>query len=201
MGFDLLNDLVVRVSGLDIDLPHLIFATGTTGDLLDHIESTLIATKIGIVKDRVGIQHSDHSDTLKVQAFCDHLRTDKNIGFMRREVLDYIFVGIFVSRSVEVHSCDTIFIEDFVQIISDAFCAVAVCLHAVLTTDGTKVGQSHGITTVVATQLTNVSVKDERDVAIFAFRDPSTFLTLHHRSISTPILKHYHLLTFAKRFS
>ena len=113
---------------------------------------------------------------------------------MLRKFGYYAFVAVFIASGVEVHARYFLVGKHLVDFVLHAFGAVAHNLDGGLAAGRADVGQSDGITAVVAREGANVLVIGERHVAILAFRHPSALFALHHRSIASAILKENHLL-------
>ena len=152
-----------------------------------------MAAKIGERNHSVGIEYAHHAHCIEVEPLGHHLGAHEYVGLMLRKFGDYAFVAILVASGVEVHARYFFVGEHFVDFVLHTFGAIAHYLDGGLATCRANVGQSDGISAVVARESANVLVIGERNVAILAFRHPSALFALHHRRIAATILKENYL--------
>ncbi len=90
-------------------------ASGSAGDLDEELEDVLRRSKIGDVERRIDIEDADESSCGKMKALRDHLRPDEDVGFVSAELLENIFVAVFLLGRVAVHPQRADFGKDGVE--------------------------------------------------------------------------------------
>ena len=71
---------MLGIRRLDDDLALLVLAPGTPGNLFHHVESALVAAKVGEMNHGVGIENAHNAHSVEVQPLGYHLSAHKDAG-------------------------------------------------------------------------------------------------------------------------
>ena len=94
------QDFVGGIKSLNPHFPFRTFASGSSCHLLQHLVCPLIGTEIGLIEERISIQHRYQTDVIKMEPFGDHLRADQYIALMVSKRIDDILIGGFITGGV-----------------------------------------------------------------------------------------------------
>src|SRR6185503_13376671 len=100
---------MVGTACLDHYLPRFVPSPGTSAYLCDQLKRSFIRTKVREMNHAVRVENANKAHVVKVQAFSNHLRSYKNIGFTTFELLDDRFITGLRSRRIKVHSLHSSF--------------------------------------------------------------------------------------------
>ena len=190
----LLDDRQIGRLGLKDDQPLLVLPSGTTCHLSHQLESPFVASEVGIVQHRVGIENTHHTDVLKVQPLGNHLRTYQYIGLSLLEVGNDFLVSRTGTGGIQIHSCHPCFGKDELDIILDALRAETFMLKLHASTSRTRAGHLVGASAIVASEHIQALVIGQAHVAILALGHPTTGVTLYHWGKTTTVLEEDDLL-------
>src|SRR5579871_3158120 len=112
-----------------------IFSSRPTADLLHHLESSFINTKVCKTQDAVGIYNADELYIVKVQTFHHHLGANKYVDSLLFEQLNEIVMCGFSADTVNIHSCNFRIGENFFQVLFDLF-GSEIPLHELMIATG-----------------------------------------------------------------
>lgn len=98
--YEVLEERMLGVGGLDDHLPDIAFASCPSCYLLEHLKSAFGRAKIGLVKEGIGLEYADQTDIIEMESLGDHLRTDEDIYLMRSKLLDDALMPVFGAGSV-----------------------------------------------------------------------------------------------------
>ena len=149
VALDKADDRVAGVAGLENHLALLVRTASTAGNLLEHIEGTLVRTEVRKADHRVGIQHAHDAHAVEVQTFGYHLRAHQDIGLVGREVVDDAVVARLAACSVQVHARDFLTRKSRVNLVFNSLGAVAHNLDAGHLACWADVGQTQRVAAIV----------------------------------------------------
>ena len=197
-----LNYRVIGLVSLNDDAPGIVGTTsGAACHLFKHIEGAFCRAEVGKIDYSVGIDHGDKTHVAEIEAFCHHLSTHQDVGFMLGKFIDNVGVCIFATGGVEIHAQNTRVGKFSCDLIFDALGAVACDFDCRLMACRTYLW--HGIhgTAVVALQEVAEAVIGEGHVAEVAFRDELTHTTVGAWRVSAAIMEEYRLAMVGKSFA
>ena len=91
-----------RLVGLDDDLAFLPFSARSTANLLHQLKTSFKCPKIGKREHIVGIEYAYYFNMVEVEAFGDHLSSDKDVCLAVFKLVEDKLIGIFRASGVEV---------------------------------------------------------------------------------------------------
>ena len=144
------NDGMLRIGGLDEHLALLVRASGASGHLLHHVEGAFARAEVGETDHGVGIENAHDAHRIEVKSLGHHLRAHEDVGLVSREFVDDAVVTVLVACGVEVHARDFLAREHLIDVVLDALGAIAHNLDAGQSAGGTQVGQTDGVSAIVA---------------------------------------------------
>ena len=157
--------------------------------LRHHHKGMFVGPEVRIIEHRVGIENTHNAHLVKIQSLGNHLRTDKQIGLSRRKILYQAFIGIAGAGRIKIHTGNTRLREDFSQLIFHLLCSDTTPRQFGTSTVRTFRRNRIRVATIMAGKQIDILMQCERYITVFAFRNPSTDLTLNHRRKTAPILK------------
>ena len=84
-----------------------------------------MTAEIREIDHRVGIEDAYNAHGVKVQPLGYHLGAHQDIGAVSRELVDDAVIAVLAARGVQVHARNLLAGEDGVDIVLDAFRAIA----------------------------------------------------------------------------
>ena len=123
-----------------------------------------------------------------MQAFGDHLRTDKNIALMVGKRIDDILIRGFITGGIQIHAQHACFREEGLYLIFNPFGTDADGFEfaSAVRTDG---GNRHMITAIMTLQFAWTQVKRHRHIALDATGRLTALHTLYLRGVAASVLK------------
>ena len=166
----------------------------STRNLNQQLKRSLIGPKVRNVQRKIRIHEADKSDVWEIQAFCDHLRSDKDINSPRTKVSKNLAKQMLPAHRISINANYFRVRQNFHHGIFDTLRS-----HALPTNSGTAARRAHhwGLgfcSTQVALQSFVTPVVSHWDAATIAHFDMPTFLTKHGCGESSPIDKQDTLL-------
>ena len=195
------NERQVGVLGLQNHTPALAFTASSPTDLRQHRKRMFISTEVGIIQQRVGIQYSDHTNTVEVKPFAYHLRTDEHISAPRREVADESCIGISRACCVEIHPGHACFGQQLTYLVFHFLGSVATPSQFGAAAVGTNRRHMIRKPAVMARELIHILMQCESHITIRAVRNPSAYTTFDHRREAATVLEENHLLFPGQRLA
>ena len=193
VGLHILDNVVVRVTGLDDDLTLLVGSAGTARYLFQHVKGALMAAEVWKVDHRVGIEDAHDAHGVKVKALGHHLGAYQDIGAALRELVNDAVITVLAARGVQIHARDLLTGEYGLDVILDALGPVPDDFYTRQLTGWTQVGKRYRIAAVVAHQAVVMLVIGERHIAVFTLRNPAALFAAHHGRVASTILEQNHL--------
>ena len=89
---------------LDEDSPPLRAAPGAARHLGDQLERSLHRTNVGLMKQRVGVDHTHQRDVWEVESLRDHLRPEQNLNLAVSKLFECHIVTAALAHRVAVHA-------------------------------------------------------------------------------------------------
>ena len=147
-----------------------------------------------MVKHGIGIEDTDHTYTVKVESFRYHLRAHQDISLALLEVMQNLLIVQAATGCIQIHTGHSRLGEVFLYQILNTFRSVTMASDICLFTIGTLRRNRIDRPAIMASQLMGVLVISETYITILASGNPSTYITLDRRSISTAVLEKDDLL-------
>jgi hypothetical protein len=97
----------------------------SSGYLDNQRKYALSRAKIGHCKPLVGHEDAYYTHTREIQAFCDHLRANKDVYFAVAKSEQRIFQIAFGIRGIGIEARMAHVRKSLMQLFFDAFCSVA----------------------------------------------------------------------------
>ena len=194
VGYDLVDDGVGDIPGLEDDQSLRVASSGTSGYLRHQLEGTFVGTEIGVIQQGVCIEDAHHADPLEVQAFGHHLRADEDVRPTFGKVIDDAFVSRAGTGGVQIHSGYPCLREQGFDFIFYLLCAEAAGTQVSAVACRASAGQGFGVAAIVARQHVQPFMVGQADVAVLAFGHPATRVAFNHGGKAAPVLEEDDLL-------
>ncbi len=188
-----------RIGGLDHHLPRRRAASRTPRHLRQQLVGPLRGPKIGVVQQVIGIEDPDERHALEIEPFGNHLRTDQNIGAVRREIADDGAEGALRGDRIAVQPRHARLGKAFGNLLLDLLRAEAHRLQLDHLARGAAMRRRLRMAAIVADELFAPLVVGERHVALGAARRPAALGALEVGGEAAPVLEKHHLLAARQR--
>ena len=116
---------MLRVIRFHQDFAGKFAATRASGYLREQLEGSFGCSKIRPTQREIRSNHANQSDSLKIVALCDHLRSDQHVQFAVRERAEHLLVFALGANGVAIEPCDARSRELFPQVFFYPFRSVA----------------------------------------------------------------------------
>ena len=194
-----LKHFIRCIESLDEHFSFGALSSGTSCYLFEHLISTLVGAEVGLVKERIGIEHRYQAHIVKMESFGYHLRSDENIAFVVGESIDDILVCGFIPRCIQIHTHHTCLRKERLYLILDTFGTEA---DGLILTSAVRTDSRYRcvITAVMTTQFMFAHMERHRHVALNTTRRLTTVDTLYLRGITASVLEENDLLMVCQTF-
>ena len=92
------NHRMIRVVGLNQNLPRALTAAGTTGQLKEQLHGLLGGPQIRSMQQTVGCKHRRQGDTRQIHALGKHLGADQHIRLPAGETIQKAAMAVATTR-------------------------------------------------------------------------------------------------------
>ena len=88
--------------GLDDDLTWQLGSSSSTCNLCDELKDVFTGSKVWNIERTIGIEYANKCAHRKVEALCNHLRSNQKVCFSRAEGAIDFFVAAFVACCISI---------------------------------------------------------------------------------------------------
>ena len=195
-----MNKRILRRLRLKYHQSLLVLSSGSSGHLCHKLERPFVRAEIGIVHHRIGVQNTDHTDTVEIQSFGNHLRANQNIRFPFFKVVDDALVGRAGAGGIQIHSGYLGLRKNLLDVILNFFRAESAVHKFHSSTSRTGCRHGVGIAAIMTRQLVKSLVIGQTYVAVFATWYPSTRAAFNHRGKTPSVLEQDDLFFLLQSF-